>query len=142
MMRRKPLSSFFSCLFLNRVFIFFHVFFRHPFFWSVFYGATPTQTDPDGPEWTWLLCFPFWQSSFIKLFDVGLQYEFIRTFLFIKSKRLEAFFLIDMDILISNKALFWAKLDELFIHQKRKETPSVQIYTQFQIWFKNATNIF
>ena len=28
----------------------------------------------------WLLCFPFWQSYFIKLFDAGLQCEFIWTF--------------------------------------------------------------
>ena len=28
----------------------------------------------------WILCFPFWQSYFIKLFDGGLQCEFIWTF--------------------------------------------------------------
>ena len=28
----------------------------------------------------WLLCFPFWQSYFIKLFNARLQCEFIRTF--------------------------------------------------------------
>ena len=29
----------------------------------------------------WILCFPFWQSYFIKIFEAGLQCEFIRTFL-------------------------------------------------------------
>ena len=28
----------------------------------------------------WLLCYPFWQSYFIKLFNAGLLCEFIRTF--------------------------------------------------------------
>ena len=32
------------------------------------------------PQWTRLLCFRFWQSSFIKFFDGSLQYEFIQTF--------------------------------------------------------------
>ena len=44
-------------------------------------------TDPDRTGWTrtdpeshyWLLCFNFWQSYFIKLFDGGIQCEFIRT---------------------------------------------------------------
>ena len=30
----------------------------------------------------WLLCFLFWQSYFIKLFDAGIQCESIRTFIY------------------------------------------------------------
>ena len=45
-------------------------------------------SNSDGPGWTQLLCFPFWQSNFIKLFDGGLQYEVIRTFNFQNSKYL------------------------------------------------------
>ena len=41
----------------------------------------------------WLLCFPFWQSYFIKLFDAGLQCEFIQTFYPSNSnKEIEIFF--------------------------------------------------
>ena len=44
---------------------------------GVFRRTQVCGTNTDG-----LLCFPFWwQSNFIKFFDGGLQYEYIRTFL-------------------------------------------------------------
>ena len=49
-------------------------------FFSTSFFPIILWSNSDGPRWTHLLCFPFWQSNFIKLLDGGLQYEVIRTF--------------------------------------------------------------
>ena len=52
---------------------------------SVVGGFFSLSTEAFWPKQTRLFCFPFWQSNFIKLFNGGLQYEFIRTFWIPKS---------------------------------------------------------
>ena len=63
------------------VFFYFWVFFSSSFFPIILWSNS------DGPGRTWLLCFIFWQSNFIKLFDGGLQYKVIQTF-FLSLRRL------------------------------------------------------
>ena len=61
-------SFFYSCLF------YFFSFFSKSFFLTILWSNS------DGPGQIRLLCSPFWQSNFIKLFDGGLQHKFIPTF--------------------------------------------------------------
>ena len=76
--------------FFFRVFFFFNVFFHSCLFFHVFcifyYGSVCFEHLGHFEHHYWLLCFPFWQSYFIKLFDAGLQCEFIRTFYLFKKK--------------------------------------------------------
>ena len=59
-------------------FSFLHLFLFTSFLTSFF--LIILWSNSDRPRWTQLLCFPFWQSNFIKLYNGGLQYKFIRTF--------------------------------------------------------------
>ena len=61
-------------------------FFISASFFSVFFSTSfcliILWSNLDGSGRTQFLCFPFWQSNFIKLFDGGLQYVVIRTFIY------------------------------------------------------------
>ena len=62
-----------------------------PFFYSrlFFTSFFPIilWSNSNGPRRTRLLCLPFWQSNFIKLFNGGLQYEVFQTFFFINYEK-------------------------------------------------------
>ena len=80
------------CVFFIRVFFYFCIFFStwYPIF-QIFLWS-----NSDGSGWTRLLCFPFRQSNFIKLFDGGLWYEFIRTFFLYKERVLLLFMMLTL----------------------------------------------
>ena len=86
-----PFALIWSFSFL-RLFLFAHFFilclFLALFFLIIFWNNS------DGPKRILLLCFPYCQSNFIKLFDGGLQYKVIRTFTFrsVIFTSLDAFF--------------------------------------------------
>ena len=73
-------------------FLFLHFFNSRLFYFCIFFSTLffpiILWSNSDGPGQTRLLCFPFWQSNFIKLFDVGLKYEVIQTF-YTRSYRLK-----------------------------------------------------
>ena len=72
---RLPLYEVFRfCVFFLFEFFKFFVFFTTSFFSIILWSNL------DRPKCCRFLRFPYWQSNFIKLFNGGLQYEFIRTF--------------------------------------------------------------
>ena len=56
-------------------------FFYSRLFFDIVFFLIILWSNSDGPRRTRILCFLFWQSNFIKLFDGSLQYEVIHTFL-------------------------------------------------------------
>ena len=77
---------FYLRLFYSRLFLFvsflFASFIIASFISLFLFASFGSDFSPDfGPDFHFcLLCFPFWHSYFIKLFDGGLQCEFIRTY--------------------------------------------------------------
>ena len=59
---------------------------------------------------TRLLCFPFWQSNFIELFDGGFQYEFIWTFFFTIYLYLKPTVFGLLAIIFHSSSAFWLDL--------------------------------
>ena len=100
-----------------------------------------SRKDPDGPK---LLCFPFWQSYFIKLFDADLQCEFIRTFLYWSknvnfSSRYFRYVFESSSVSIKNEN--WAQSPTVQPDNLSKFEHCVHIYGTDGFWYDELCNI-